>query len=60
MSLLAGPSLCFCSVLNASPYITFLFQNQKDLGLPESWAVLVCAPAGAQSLEGGLELGILG
>lgn len=46
MSLLAGPSLCFCSVLNASPYITFLFQNQKDLGLPESWAVLVCAPAG--------------
>lgn len=59
MSLLADPA-CFCSVLNASPYITFLSQNQKDPGLPESWAVLVCAPTGAQSLKGGPELGILG
>lgn len=40
MSLGAGASLCFCSILNASPHITFLSQNRKDLGLPESRAGL--------------------
>lgn len=47
MSLGAGPSLCFCSVLNVSPHITFLSQSQKDLGLPESQPSLLVLLLGA-------------
>lgn len=57
MCLGAGPSLCLCPVLSASPHSTFLCENQKDPGLPESRAGLPRAPAGRQSLEGGAGVG---